>query len=55
MIEATGMVANVCLWREGWVGSILLVYIKRLFLETGGYLEVSGHILFLVWEVQRAS
>lgn len=45
------MVTNVWLWSEGWTGSLLLVYIKRLFLETGGYSEVSGHILILVCEV----
>lgn len=51
MIKATEIVEGVWLWSEGWTGSIIFVYIKRLFLETGGYLEVSGHILILVWEV----
>lgn len=55
VVEATEMVVNVWLWSEGWTEPILFVYIKRLFLETGGYSEGSGHILILVWEVQRAS
>lgn len=54
MVEATEIVANVWLWSEGWTGPILFVSIKKLFLETG-YLEGSGHILILVWEVQRSS